>query len=133
MRTFETMLSGCFCSTLGFTISYELAARCSATTCLIRLRGGGVLIDIRNYLTPWRQVHHRIHKNPLPATILSQLDSIYTPPTNLPEIHSDPIYAFVFQVVAFLLAFPPETLYTFLSSPCEPHVPPTSFSLSLSA
>jgi hypothetical protein len=44
--------------------------------------------------TPWRQnpqVHHRIHKSPPPAPILSQLDPLYNTLANLLKIHSDPI------------------------------------------
>jgi hypothetical protein len=37
------------------------------------------------------RVHHRMHKRPPPAPILSQLDPLYTTPASLPEIHSDPI------------------------------------------
>jgi hypothetical protein len=43
-------------------------------------------------LTPWRQnpnVQHRFHNIPPSAPILSQLDPLYTPPANLPKIHSD--------------------------------------------
>jgi hypothetical protein len=79
------------------------------------------------------EVHHRIHKSPPLAPTLSQMDPLYTPPADLHNIHSDPIYTLVFQVVSFLLAFPPKP-YT-LSSPLPylPLVPPTSFFLILSA
>jgi hypothetical protein len=44
------------------------------------------------------------------APILSQVDLLYTPQTNLPKIHSD--------LSGLLpLGFPTKTLYTFLSSP----------------
>jgi hypothetical protein len=47
-------------------------------------------------LTPWRQnpeVHHCIHKSPPMITILSQVNPLYTPPTNLPKVHFEPINA----------------------------------------
>jgi hypothetical protein len=45
-------------------------------------------------LTPWRKnpkVHHRTHKSPPPAPILSQSNPIHTPQANFPKNHSDPI------------------------------------------
>jgi hypothetical protein len=48
------------------------------------------LFSAKILLNLWRQnpqVHHRIHKSPVP--ILSQIDTLYTPTVNLPKIHSD--------------------------------------------
>jgi hypothetical protein len=84
-----------------------------------------VTVNATNQPTLWRQnlkVHHRIHNSPPLVPTLSQLDPIYTPPANLPKIHSDPIYALVFQVVSFLLAFP--------SKPCT-HVNGTNTDLKV--
>jgi hypothetical protein len=47
------------------------------------------------------------------------------PPTNLPKVHFDPIYALVF----FLRAFPPKPCTLFYPILCMPHALPTSFSL----
>jgi hypothetical protein len=46
-----------------------------------------------NQPSPWRQiakVHHRIHKSPSTFPILSQVNPLHTPPTNLPKVHFDP-------------------------------------------
>jgi hypothetical protein len=37
-------------------------------------------------------VHHRTHNSPPPVPVLSQSNPIHTPQTNLPKIHSDPIF-----------------------------------------
>jgi hypothetical protein len=42
-------------------------------------------------MVPESKGHHPIHKSLPTVPILSQLDPIYTPPANLPKIHSDPI------------------------------------------
>jgi hypothetical protein len=52
------------------------------------------LAVLTNQLTPWRQnpkVHHPINNSPPPVPILSQVNPLHTPPTNLPKVHSDPI------------------------------------------
>jgi hypothetical protein len=33
------------------------------------------------------KVHNRIHKSPLPLPILSQIDPVYAPPSNLSQVH----------------------------------------------
>jgi hypothetical protein len=89
-------------------------------------------LNIGNNTNPWRQnpkVHHNIHNSPPPVPILSQLDPIYTPPANLHKFHSDPIYALVFRVVSFLLAFPSKPCTHSSTFPCVLHVLPTSVSL----
>jgi hypothetical protein len=84
-------------------------------------------------LTKWLQnpqVHHRIHNSRPPVPILSQLDTLYTPPASPPRsILISSIYALVFQVVSFPLPFPLKLCTLFSPLPCVSHVPPTSFSL----
>jgi hypothetical protein len=78
-------------------------------------------------LTPWRQnpqVHHRIYKSPPSAPILSQLDPLYTS-ASLPKIHSNPIYALLFQVDPFLQAFSQKPCTSSSLFPCVLHAPPT--------
>jgi hypothetical protein len=63
-------------------------------------------------------VHHRIHNNPPPAPVLSQLNPLHAPPpASLPKIHCNPINVSVFREVSFLRAIPPK-LRT-LSSPLQ--------------
>jgi hypothetical protein len=46
-------------------------------------------------------------KSQPPVPILSQLNPLHTPPQPIsPKIHSDPIYASVFQIVSFPRALP---------------------------
>jgi hypothetical protein len=81
---FKAQYQGCSHSCLTF----QVCRYCSSS------RTQGKFDISHRKLTPWHQklkVHHRIHKSPPPVPILSQLDPLYTPPADLPKIHSDPI------------------------------------------
>jgi hypothetical protein len=55
-------------------------------------------------------------------------------PISLRSILSpSPVYTLVFQVVFFILVFPPKPCTRFSPLPCVPHAPPNSFSLIWSA
>jgi hypothetical protein len=82
----------------------------------------GISNKLTNYETPEPIGYHRIYKTLPLAPILSQLDPLYPPPTNLPKIHSDPIYILVFQVVSFLRAFPPKPCTLPAPLPCLAHL-----------
>jgi hypothetical protein len=73
-------------------------------------------------ITAFTTAHHRFQ------SWASRIQS--TTPANLPKIHSDPIYALVFQVVSFFRAFSPKPCTLFPPFPCVPHVVPTSFALT---
>jgi hypothetical protein len=86
--------------------------------------------------TPWRQnpkIHHRIHNSPRPVPILSQLDTLYTPPANLSKIHSDPIlpsttWSFKWSLSLWLSHQNP-VQFPLLSHACQMSRPPHSFYL----
>jgi hypothetical protein len=72
----------------------------------------------RRFATVFTRARHR--------SLLSHLDSIYTPPANFPKIHSDHILTSTPWSSRWSLSFP----CTHSSHlPCMPHVSPISFSL----
>jgi hypothetical protein len=84
---------------------------------------GYLCINGRITLTPWCQnpkVRHCIHNSPPMILILSQVNPLHTPPTNLPKVHFDPILPstpWSFKVF-FLWTFPPKLCTHSSPLPC---------------
>jgi hypothetical protein len=114
-RQYASLKRRCTATRLHGAISegcHLLFSSVTKLTSLNWLRGA----RIRRFITVFTKARHR------PLSWANCIHSI--PPANLPEIHSDPIYVLVFQVVSFLLAFPPKpcTLFSPMRATCPSHL-----------
>jgi hypothetical protein len=94
---------------------------CAKELSYIHIFNYSIMLCIEDYkLTPWRQnpkVHHHVHKSPPLVPILSQVNSLHTPPPPaiLPYIHLLPSSHVRHGLPSGF--FSTKTLHTFLPSP----------------
>jgi hypothetical protein len=82
-----------------------------------------IVKSITNSVVPEPEGSHRVHKNPPPVPILSQMNPLHTPPSQSPSYpfwSHHLIYSLAFRVVSFLRAFPPKPC-TLFSPTCPVH------------
>jgi hypothetical protein len=95
-----------------------------------------VLISITNSVAPESEGSSPYSQDPATGPYPEPTGStLHPPPQPISQrsILIPSIYALVFQVVSFLLAFPSKPCTLYCSLPCVPHVPLTSFALISSA